>query len=78
MNQEKLLSQTPEPQYQILNSAQLAERLNLPESWIRQQVRSRAMDPIPHVRFGRYVRFEWGSPDLSKWVGSRRYRKALD
>lgn len=28
--------------YQILDASQLAERLNLPESWIREQCRGRA------------------------------------
>jgi len=49
---------------EILDSKQPAVRLNLPESWIRNQVRSRATDPIPCLRFGRYVRFSWGHPEL--------------
>jgi hypothetical protein len=31
----------------------------LPESWVRGHVRDGATDPIPHLRFGRYVRFRW-------------------
>jgi hypothetical protein len=58
---------------EIIGSAELARRLNLPESWIRDQVRSRATDPIPCLRFGRYVRFEWLHPDLTAWV--ERHRK---
>jgi hypothetical protein len=59
--------------FELLNSAQLAERLNLPESWVREFTRSRTSDPIPHHRFGRYVRFQWGSPPLVAWI-SRRMR----
>jgi len=57
---------------QILDSVELAHRLNLPASWVRNQVRSRASDPIPHIRFGRYVRFEWNSPQLVKWLERHR------
>ena len=56
----------------IIDSAEMAKRLNLPESWVRDQVRSRAEDPIPCLRFGRYVRFEWGHPELAKWLERRR------
>lgn len=55
-------------QYEHLDCKELAERWKLPESWIRDQVRSRADDPIPHLRFGKYVRFRWGSPELEEWA----------
>lgn len=45
---------------EIIDSKELASRLNLPESWVRDAVRRRAKDPIPHLRFGKYVRFTWG------------------
>jgi hypothetical protein len=57
---------------EVIDSAALAERLNLPESWIRDQVRTRANDPIPHLRFGRYVRFQWSHPDLLEWLERKR------
>ena len=56
----------------IIDSNELARRWNLPATWIREQTRSRALDPIPHLRMGRYVRFEYGSPDLAKWLERRR------
>jgi hypothetical protein len=43
----------------------------LPPTWIMEQTRSRAVTPIPHLRFGRYVRFQWGSPELTKWMHDR-------
>jgi hypothetical protein len=58
-------------QLEYLDSAELARRLNVPESWVRDQVRTRALDPIPHVRFGKYVRFLWQSPELECWAESR-------
>jgi hypothetical protein len=60
---------------ELIESGELAKRLNLPESWIRDQVRSRATDPIPHLRFGRYVRFQWGDPELVKWLERHRTNK---
>jgi hypothetical protein len=57
--------------YEFLDSKELAVRWNLPESWIREQVRSRIVDPVPHIRFGKYVRFRWGSPELEDWAERR-------
>lgn len=64
----------PATLYEIIDSATLAKRLTLPESWVRAQVRSRASDPLPAMRFGRYVRFRWNSPELNSWL-SRRLTK---
>ncbi len=56
---------------EIIDSDELAKRLCLPPSWVRDQVRSRATDPLPCLRFGRYVRFAWGSKELSGWLQRR-------
>jgi hypothetical protein len=58
-------------QYEFIDSKELARRWALPKSWIREQVRSRCADPLPHVRFGKYVRFRWGSPELEAWAKRR-------
>lgn len=58
-------------QYEFIDSRELGKRWALPESWIREQVRSRSADPLPHVRFGKYVRFRWGSPELDAWARRR-------
>jgi hypothetical protein len=54
--------------YEIIDSVELARRWVLSASWVRDHVRSRTTDPIPHIRFGRYVRFRWGSPELEGWL----------
>jgi hypothetical protein len=59
------------PQYEFIDSKTLAERWCLSESWVREQVRSRSTDPLPHIRFGKYVRFRWGSPELNLWAERR-------
>jgi hypothetical protein len=57
---------------EILTSEELASRLKLPETWIRDQVRSRATDPMPCLKFGRYVRFNWNDPELAKWLARHK------
>jgi hypothetical protein len=57
----------PGPSFDVLTAAELAERWRVPESWVRHQTRSRCVDPIPHIRLGRYVRFSWNSPELNQW-----------
>lgn len=69
-----LTSADASPSVEIIDSKELASRLNLPESWVRDAVRRRAIDPIPHLRFGKYVRFAWGSPELTEWLGRRSSR----
>jgi len=66
--------------YEVIDFVELARRWVLPVSWVRGHVRSRVTGPIPHIRFGRYVRFRWGSPELEGWlaghmVNSRASRK---
>jgi hypothetical protein len=58
-------------QYEFIDCSELARRLAVPTSWVRDQVRSRSQDPLPHVNLGRYVRFLWGSPALELWIRRR-------
>lgn len=57
--------------YEFIDSRELARRLTVPTSWIRDQVRARSEDPLPHVNLGKYVRFLWGSPALELWISRR-------
>ncbi len=58
-------------EFEFIDSRELARRLTVPTSWIRDQVRARAEDPLPHVNLGKYVRFLWGSPALELWIRHR-------
>jgi hypothetical protein len=58
-------------QYEVLNSKDLAHKLAVPETWVREHVRDRVTDPIPHYKMGKYVRFLWGSPALEEWLSRR-------
>ncbi len=66
------ISPPPPCCFEIIDAAELARRWHVPVSWIREWTRSRAESPIPHVRLGRYRRFEWGSPQLVEWFAQRR------
>jgi len=61
----------------LLTPGELAVRLSVPQSWIREKTRERARirdnDPLPVVRLGKYVRFSW--PAVEAWLarqGSQR------
>jgi excisionase family DNA binding protein len=60
----------------LLTSAELAERLDVPTGWPLEQARA---GTIPHVRLGRYVRFQW--EDVAAWLesvkvgGGRTFRR---
>jgi hypothetical protein len=58
-------------QYEFIDCTELARRLAVPTSWVRDQVRSRSQDPLPHVNLGKYIRFLWGSPALELWIRRR-------
>jgi hypothetical protein len=66
-----MMSRSSGSYVELIDSVELAKRLSLPESWIRAQTRDRATDPLPCLRFGRYVRFEWESPALKGWLERR-------
>lgn len=54
----------------LLTPAELAAKLNVPVSWIREKTRERARirdaDPLPVVRLGKYVRFDW--TEVKAWL----------
>ena len=58
--------------YEVLTTAELAERLKVKESWVvDQSKRSRTADPIPIFRLGKHRRYLWGSPELNAWLSRR-------
>jgi len=58
--------------YEIIDAAELARRLKVKPSWVKEQVRTRTSEQIPHLRLGKYCRFLWGSPELAAWFAQRR------
>jgi excisionase family DNA binding protein len=51
----------------LLRAGELAERLNVPESWVRTEERARR---IPSIRLGKYVRFKLN--DVERALAERR------
>jgi excisionase family DNA binding protein len=45
----------------ILTPEELAARLKVPKSWVYEKTRSRGrnQNPLPCLRLGRYIRFDW-------------------
>ena len=62
------------PTVEIIDSGELAKRWRVPESWVRSYTRERTpkAERIPCLRFGRYIRFEWQSPELEAWIAAHR------
>jgi predicted DNA-binding transcriptional regulator AlpA len=59
-------------QIEVINSAELAQRLKVKESWVvDQSKRSRSSDPIPVFRLGKHRRYRWGSPEMDAWLDRR-------
>jgi excisionase family DNA binding protein len=50
----------------LLSVVELAEKLNLPISWVYSRTRERGPGTIPRVRLGKYVRFEWDK--VKDWI----------
>lgn len=50
----------------ILTLPELAARLKVSERWCYEKTRSRSLTPLPCIRVGRYLRFDW--LDVSAWL----------
>jgi len=57
----------------LLTPKQLAERLQVNESWVFEQTRQRAKIrnkiPLPCIRLGKYIRFSW--TQVSDWMNKQ-------
>lgn len=60
------------PLPKLVDTAVLAELWGVPKTWLQHHTRSACKDPIPHIRLGKYVRFDLTSPLLAAWLNSRR------
>lgn len=71
---------TPEPvsvtSLELLTPEQLAARLQVKPSWVYEQTRSRSgvrdSDPLPYIKMGLYLRFDWN--DVCAWLERRKQR----
>lgn len=55
---------------EILTPSQIAERLQVKPTWVYEQTRERTgirnPDPLPYIKLGRYLRFDWH--DVLAWL----------
>jgi len=51
---------------QISRSREVAERLKVSQRWVYEKSRRRCQNPLPVIRIGRYLRFDWVS--VSAWL----------
>ncbi len=45
----------------LLTAEQVGELLNVPKSWVYERTRRRGLERLPHLKLGKYVRFEEGA-----------------
>jgi len=52
----------------ILTPEEVAARLKVPESWVYEKTRARCRNPMPCLRLGRYIRFDWNA--VINWLAT--------
>lgn len=55
---------------QILTLPEVAERLKVSQRWVYEKSRRRCQNPLPAIRIGRYLRFDW--TDISTWLHEQK------
>jgi excisionase family DNA binding protein len=63
----KILTTAPDDKGRLQTAHEVAERLGVPVSWVRDHTRQ---GRIPHLRLGRYVRYRRETVD--KWLEEQR------
>lgn len=56
----------------LLNVAEVAEMLNVPVSWVYGRTRERGVQRIPHVKLGKYLRFD--ADAIRNWIAGFQER----
>jgi excisionase family DNA binding protein len=51
----------------LLTAGEVADRLSVPESWVRRETRE---GRFPHLELGRYKRYDW--PAVLEWLEQQR------
>jgi excisionase family DNA binding protein len=51
----------------LLDAMEVAERLSVPETWVRAETRAGRM---PHLELGRYRRYDWSA--VEAWLETQR------
>ena len=62
----------------IVDVVGLAETLGVPQSWVYRHTRSEVPDPIPHLKIGKYVRFDTNSQVFRDWLARRGRKRSAE
>lgn len=55
---------------ELLTVAEIARSLNVPVSWVYERTRRRGRERIPHIKLGKYLRFEIAA--VRAWLNDLR------
>jgi predicted DNA-binding transcriptional regulator AlpA len=66
---DPLLEKILDPQH-ILTLEEISARLKVSERWVYEKTRRRCSNPLPCIRIGRFLRFDW--LDVSTWLNSQK------
>ena len=54
----------------LLTVEQVGKLLNVPKSWVYERTRRRGLERLPHLKLGKYLRFEEGA--VREYLGQQR------
>lgn len=54
----------------LMTVAEIAHVLHVTTSWVYERTRRRGKDRLPHIKLGKYLRFEIG--DVRDWLNGMR------
>ncbi len=55
---------------QLLTVSEIAQTLRVPVSWVYGRTRRRGLERMPHIKLGKYLRFDPNT--VSEWLKSMR------
>ena len=55
----------------LLTVDEVAHLLKVPKSWVYERTRGRGADRLPHIKLGKYLRFEERA--VTAWVEAQRH-----
>ena len=56
----------------LITVTELAAYLRVPKTWVYDRTRSDGPDIIPHLKLGKYVRFDPDSDAFQRWLKEQR------
>ena len=56
--------------HDLMDVAEMARMLHVTVSWVYERTRRRGKDRIPHIKLGKYLRFEIAV--VREWLSSQR------